>query len=932
MEPEDYYLILELPLDPPDLDPKNIAEAIEKKRVFWNSKITHPQFGLKYQYYVEQIGEMKKKLIDDEKSRENRQKAMENACLVVQKQLSEMLITVSKKGYVTEAEIAKIAKALPQLKEETIRSKITVPIKEADAGFTPPPKPPESGIKPTDTAKMKQIGNLLPIFKTDNLYDFLKRPPSASIQALQQSASNLLEEVTNKMNRATATASAQQELAGQAKIIFVDEAGKKGYDLALKNYRIESHLIKMLDLRIDDKAKKVNRVDYLQSIDDAMEVGMSKQEAEYFVYEYFCIKRKVSYPMPPENEKPSAPKESCPVCFALNDQTASNCNKCGSPLHVKCPECGKNSTLTNSFCQCGFHLGDMPIALTALKEARRLFADGDLREAENKVRKALLYWPGNSDAEAMSRKLAEIRKERAQKEDEKHLADLTVPDSCSAESTPNNTIILNWTEAALPNEKTGAEKTQISYLLVRKKDAVPASPDDGEKLIETPATKFEDTNIEYGQIYGYGVFPCYRGIAKRNGVSSKKVLVVHDVFNLRVISGESQIQLWWNQPSNVIDIICLRKRGSFPADNSDGERLPVNVTSKGVLDSNLDNEVTYGYRIACVFKGPDGKKIVSSGITISGTPMERPPVMEKIQYTVTANGIEFSWTPMNECEVKLYMAPHPIASAGEVRPCDDPIYAEVSQVVECDQQKGKAVWREQFNGKRYLTPVVCKKKNSLICQSIPIVQLQPVKNFRAFRRAGNLELTWDWPNNCSEVLLVYRSDKYPDTPTDESAAKMTISKKNYERDKYFIIRQCGGQSYYLALYTMAKDAGEIVYSSPQLFLSVGNASKSTIRYKLTRKKAMLLFGKLRGTVEIELDGGADFLPALSLVKKLGRQPLRREDGILIMRSQPSKTKSLSLEIPEDAMESNAYFKLFLDSRDDVQRFNVEHPSNECMHI
>lgn len=933
MERENYYLILELPLDPPELDPKNIAKAIEAKRVFWNSKVNHPQFGLKYKYYVEQIGVMKQFLIDDEKSRENRQKEMEKAFLIVQKQLSEMLIVVSSKGYVTETEIAKIAKALPQLKTETIRSKITVEIKKADAGFTPPKPPPplEPGIKPTDMAKMNSIENFLLILKKDNLYDVLGCPPVASIQALQQSASELLEKMRKKTNK-TADVSALQELAGLAKTIFANEAGKKGYDLALKNYRIESHLIKMLDLRVDDKAKKVNRVDYLQSIDDALEVGMTKQEAEFFVYNYFCVKRKVPYPMPPENEKISAPKESCPVCFALNDQTALNCNKCGSPLHVKCPKCGKDSTLTNAFCQCGFHLGDMPIALTALKEARHLLTDGDLSEAENMVRKALLFWPNNPDAEILRKELAAMRKENTLKESGKHLANLALPKSFLAETSLNNTINLQWTPASFINDKLGSDKSQISYLVVRKKGAVPSSPEDGDSLIETPATKFEDTHAEIGQIYGYAIFPCYLGIAKKNGVFSKKVLIIHDLFNLRILAGDSQMQLSWEPPSNVIEIICRRKCGGLPSGVSDGEKVSVNIKSKSIIDSGLENDVTYGYWLACVFQGPDGEKITSRGVTASGTPTARPPDVENMHYSVTSNGIEFSWQPLQEYEVKLYMTTQPFASAGGIYPSDDPVFADLPLVTECDQHKGTAVWREQFNGKMYLTPVVCKKKISLICQSIPVVQLHSVKRIQVVRRAGNLELSWEWPSGCKEILLVYRSDRYPDSPTDDTAGRITVQKKNYDRDKAFIMRQCGSQPYYLALYTMAKDAEEIVYSSPQLALSIGNASKSTIRYSLNRKRTMLFFGKLTITVEVELDGDMNALPELRVVKKIGRQPLRREDGILVLKSPASQTKSLSLSIPDNMIEPNAYFKLFLENKDDIQKFNLEHPGNDDMHV
>ena len=940
MERENYYLLLGLPLDPPELDPNKIGAIIKTRTADWNKKLNSPE-GLKYKYYIEQVPNIKKFLLEDDNSSSNRQKEMEAACKAVSKQLSESIAVVSAKGFVTEGDIAKVSnttingtKLSALLRPETIRKKITVPVKEAGETFTPPTPPPtDPSIKPTDLLTMKSIKSLLDIVKKKDLYDVLGCPPVGSIQVLQQNAKEVLDAMRKKSKK-TAEVSATQELAGYALKLFTDEAGKKGYDLALKNFLAETQLMKVFELRIDDKQKRVTRIDYLKSIEDAQQIGrMSKQEAEYFVYKYFCLTKKAPYPIPPENEVKAAPKISCPVCFTLNDNEAQTCRECGTPLHLKCPKCGKEVTLANTFCQCGFSLGDMPIALTLLKDAKLALASNNIQVAEELFQKALVYWPNHPDAPGIKQDLEKKKKDIAVQEGKEVLKYLTAPQSFSAACTPNNTISLQWKPSAFTKKMPPDVDAKVTYVVIRKKSAVPASPEDGEALVEAAALKYEDTGIQLGQIYGYAVFPCYLGVPKKDGgVFSDKLIVTHDVIKAELHANDSQIQVHWEQPANVKEIICRRKSGSAPANGSDGELVDVKLDANGFIDTELENNVTYHYWIACVFAGPDNKKITTPGITISGTPLPRPPDIKKINYNVTDSGIEFSWNPLKDCNVKLYISPKPFASAGEVYSSDNPVFSGLKQITEADQAKGTAVMHGHFNGKMYLTPVVLKNRIALICKSIPIIQLQAVRNLRARRSAGNLELTWDWPDNCNEVLLLYRSDKTPEDPADANASKVVIQKKNYDRDQAYIIRQCGNQAYYLAIYAMEKESDKTVYSNPQTALSIGNASKASIKYKLIKKKAMVFFGKYSVTLEITVDKKANSIPPLCLVKKLGRQPLRREDGILVLNVPETPGNVYTVMIPEDCIESNAYFKLFLENKEDIPRFSLDHPADSNMRI
>lgn len=113
MEIQNYYLLLDLPIDPPENNPKTIQETIEKKQVEWSRLRNHPTKGTLAQKYIGMIPEIKRVMLDEGR----RKQEAENARKIIARQEEEKnaqidrhLLLLNSKGGVHPGEIDGIAK------------------------------------------------------------------------------------------------------------------------------------------------------------------------------------------------------------------------------------------------------------------------------------------------------------------------------------------------------------------------------------------------------------------------------------------------------------------------------------------------------------------------------------------------------------------------------------------------------------------------------------------------------------------------------------------------------------------------------------------------------------------------------------------------------------------------------------------------------
>ena len=934
-ETTNYYLVLDLSLDPPVKDKARLEAAIQKKLTEWNQGVNNPTKGLLFKSLAAKVPEIQKALLSDGATRDA---IIAEALKIVKGNIAILLEAIAKAGSVTEAQVKEVCKKAPQFSEKTIRKMIKVPIVEkAGPVFKVPKKPAEPPIKPTDNMQMDKFEKNLTVLGKKNIYDFLGCSRTSTPASICDLADKELENA-RKAPKKTAEVSAKQELAGLITSYFKKKDAKEAYDIALKTYIGQKQLVEIFAIRC--VSKSIDWKSYQGSIADCRAIGMSQEEAEYFVYDFYCNKRKCPPPSVPDNEKPQPAVHYCKACLSPNPEGAAACQSCGTPFKVKCPKCGQVVDLESPYCsKCSFPVGDMPLALKLLKDGRLMGAAGDIVRAEHAIDQALVYWPGNpdcllakADIEQRRKKAqaeADLREQKAKEEAAKaHLDNISISGSVSARVSAGRNVALNWPTAAIRNPSLKTDPAKITYFIVRKAGAVPSDPQDGERLAETQLLRFEDTSCEAGIIYGYSIFPAYGGVPRKGGITSPKVMTVADVSGLKATSDDGEVRLQWRNPPNLAGSKCVRKIGGEPHDVRDGEELNVKSGDQGLVDKGLENRQVYGYKIFAIFKGPDGKSVLSDGVGCIASPAERPKMLDSLHYEMIDKNAKLSWTPIHGCMVKLFVSQSPIASVGTFVSETDSLFARCENVRDIDQVRGEGNWKVPSTGIYYLTPASCKDGMALIGKSIPVIPC--VTNVTVVRRSGNVEVSWDWPRGCDEVKLVWRSDKSPESAFDESASRVTVTQTTYRRDMAYIINHAGHASYYFSIFTLLRVEGKEVYSAPQSCVSVGESERRTLTYSFDKKKKYVLFGEKIVTLNIKVSGGG--IPELVLVKKFRRQPLSRQDGTVCHRIHASNNSTASVQLPEGVAEAGAFLKLFFANADIEPTFRVNHPGFSEMRI
>ncbi len=329
MDRENFYLLLELSLDPPENREEVIQKAIDSLRAKWSRFRNHPTKSLQAKKIIGMIPEMRRVMLDPELRREEARRATEQLKKRLASKYSEIdrhiTIRMSKgfmtdeeifklaklhkmneadirarirrkqeeknaeidksiairmsKGYITEEEIGKIAK-LHGVESEQVRQRIQGPIRKESAGSI-------DKLETLDKTIAGVISSNLEIVGKTSLYDFLGLAPGSSLELLQEKARQREAEL-HRSSSTDAVATASSILAGHCITLFKDENSRRLYDATLA----QSHLGELnSDIEVAGMDGKI-RAEYLDVlVERAVQFGMDEQEARQYI-ENYCRRRK----------------------------------------------------------------------------------------------------------------------------------------------------------------------------------------------------------------------------------------------------------------------------------------------------------------------------------------------------------------------------------------------------------------------------------------------------------------------------------------------------------------------------------------------------------------------------------------------------------------------------------------------------------------
>ena len=329
MERENFYLLLEISVDPPEENFENIEKAIKKKQAQWSRFRNHPTKALMAKQHISLLPEIRRVMTDPELRIKEAENAKKNIAAHKNEKFSEidrhLEIRMSKgyisekevikladmhsvgkddiqkriklkreqkfseidkklkirsaKGYITEKEIISLSKEYV-VKSEDIRKRVNCPIKN-DILIS------SSKVRPLDKAIEKTIKDNLKIVGKLSLYEFLDLPVDANLEILQNKVKKT-EEKLRKISKKDAFITASNILTGHCITIFKTDGSRQSYDMSLTGTYLS-----VLNSNIDVAGMDGNiRAEYFDIlVKTAVELGMDKEDAVEYIKDY-CRKKK----------------------------------------------------------------------------------------------------------------------------------------------------------------------------------------------------------------------------------------------------------------------------------------------------------------------------------------------------------------------------------------------------------------------------------------------------------------------------------------------------------------------------------------------------------------------------------------------------------------------------------------------------------------
>lgn len=344
MERENFFVLLDLSIDPPESDPKVISEAISRKQLEWSRLRNHPTKGLAAQKYINMLPEIRRVMLDlplraveAEKARAlaaegrvNKISALDSHIKILMgkgfvtkeeiahlaeshglsaaeveervrlcqqdkyAKIDQQIGLRMAKGYVTEQEIARIAKR-HSMPVEDVRKRVRCPIRKEKEAVGD-----EAAVltNQLDRSIKKVILENLKVVGKKSLYDFLGLPESADLKDLQEAAARKKKELSG-MGRRDALVTSGNILVGQCMTIFKSDETRNAYDVSLARARLAE-----IDSDIDIAAMsgKVRPEYFRILVEKAVDFGMDADEAEAYIKNY-CRQRGWSVELPPEKKR-----------------------------------------------------------------------------------------------------------------------------------------------------------------------------------------------------------------------------------------------------------------------------------------------------------------------------------------------------------------------------------------------------------------------------------------------------------------------------------------------------------------------------------------------------------------------------------------------------------------------------------------------------
>lgn len=329
-----YYIAFDI--EPTETNIKKIEEALNKKRSTFARTVTPITTRLnELKDDIDKIMLEDAVLTDNNGTKEyvvksgGRKIESDNAKKFFAERAIEMAKSICRSGFIEDSKIAEIAKRFYVTEKEVLDG--------IDSLLS-------QGVKLIKTAgakrevafsNFKKIESFLKTLGKKNLYDFSELPESSPTKALYDKQEEIYSVFSKKANDAKGKAA--MDLSGIGKVVFKSDTARKEYDIY---YKTKTNVWDLLSTFADSGLKTINDKIFIECLESFRnQAGLSADEAEKELYAYldnFRLSREHADKIRIE----VCPYDDCGKSYVYHDGIKS-CPNCGKPLEIKCWNCGE---------------------------------------------------------------------------------------------------------------------------------------------------------------------------------------------------------------------------------------------------------------------------------------------------------------------------------------------------------------------------------------------------------------------------------------------------------------------------------------------------------------------------------------------------------------------------------------------------------------
>lgn len=696
-----YYIAFGI--EPTETNVKKIEEALNKKRSTFARTVTPITTRLN-----ELKDDIDKIMLEDAVLTHNadgtktytvksggRKAEAENAKKFFAERAIEMAKSICRSGFIEDMKIAEIAKRFYVTEKDVLKgidpllSQGVKLIKIA------------GGKREVAFSNFKKIESFLKTLGKRNLYDFSELPENSPTKTLYDKQEEIYSVFSKKANDAKGKAA--MDLSGIGKAVFKSDTARKEYDTY---YKTKANVWDLLSTFADSGLKTINDKIFTECVDTFRnQAGLSADEAEKELYAYldnFRLSREHTDKIRIE----VCPYEDCGKSYVYRDGIKS-CPHCGKPLEIKCWNCREIALFiskTEPCVKCGISAQNKIEFDKAQQTFRALFKKIDISEIDltnalntmENVYPAYGAIPDSFVAKAIGGAKTQIEEYKEKQ----------------AEKNAINEKYVKEIEKLLVQKKCCQAETIIKQLRVEDPSYDTKRLDREVQMAKAKAQQFIDSANTFlkKNDEANAIAACCKALDICADYTAAVQLIKNyppkQPGKLTARANRKVVKLEWQTVGDqkAVTYTIVRKVGSPPANETDGDILESDLTIDFYEDMTASSAVAYYYS---VFASRGG---VNSALSSTNTPTLLFLDVSSVHQEKIGDVIKATWqAPDNVQSVEVYRKsgaiPPTNKSDGEPISVSDNISFTDSDLTE-DKNSYLIICKYNCFGKEYYSPGV----------------------------------------------------------------------------------------------------------------------------------------------------------------------------------------------------------------------------------